>query len=179
MKKLIFIFILSLLFTNKSYANYQYKANYEFYYNGELVELNGNYYENYIPVYENANLYKLGNNTVMNSFRNIATAYETQNNQWLFANSIGTNEEQKIFNKEYSKVFTKNLVSMKGYAVYKNYVIIFAKQSHESKKFLFVLKKDDSNYKISTNFKILHPKIYNIIEQTYYGNGEFKIVKNK
>lgn len=161
-------------------AQYPYRSNYEFYYQGQVLELEGNYFGSEIPVIPYKDVYQLTNKNIVDAFRNIYTGYRNKNISWLKKHTKGSKLNNQLHTNKYLNMFKTNVYNLRGYAVYDKYAILFLIYKPTKEKFLFILEKDKyDDYNISTNFKQIHPVQYKIIDKAFKGQGEFKIVKEK
>tara|TARA_Y100001960_G_scaffold210105_1_gene219342 strand:+ start:3305 stop:3844 length:540 start_codon:yes stop_codon:yes gene_type:complete len=179
MKKLL-LTLLSLTLTVNAYAAYPNKTNFEFYYNGNLVETTGKFYITEIVIDHRKDTYQRNMKTPVDTFRNVFTALKLRDRKWLYRHTKGTETTIRKNTEEIFKTFEQGLFHMHGYAKYHNYTIVLLNQKDLKKKVIFPLEKDQyGNYFISANFKYLHPRQYEIMSKAYKGEGELKIVKNK
>lgn len=178
MKHLV-LCLLTTLITFNTYAQHQYKSDFEFHYKGTLVETKGNYFLAEALILPYNDLFQSNNRTILDSFRNSFTAYKQKNLRWLSLNTKGTNNNKKALTSKFLSIFKKDLYNMQGYAIFHKYAIILLEQRESKNKLIFVFEYDTKTqqYYISADFKQLYPIQFKAIEQAFKGNGEFKIIK--
>lgn len=169
------------LFCANANAQYPENTNFEFYYHGNLVETDGNFFSSALLILPRGNIYQTASVGVVNSFRNIFTAYENKNTNWLNKNIEGNaKQKQQNLKKFLDKFRQDELFYMRGYALFNNYAIVLLEHKIRNEKLIFVMKKTKNNgYVPSASFKHIFPRQYKIINQAFKGNGELKIVKLK
>ena len=181
MLKTITIIALSFLTIINAHAdifrvNKDYTFNFD--YKGETMQLKGYYFPKQVLLAPRKDLFQVSNESIVNSMRNIFTAYQQHNKQWIEQNSTG---HKRFLNQNYEyhkALFFKDLAHIKGYALYNSYVIVFLYKKESKQKMIFIMEKDkDNEYKIALDFKALHPKQFNIIEKAYQGYGVFAVNK--
>jgi len=178
-KQLIVITVL-LFSISSANAFSSNRTTYEFSYQNTNIELIGSYFGREVLIKLRKDMFQVSNESIVNTFRNVFTAYHNKKMNWLLDNSTGRPEYFKEHAKKYLNKYKNHLTHIVGYALYENYVILLLKQKEIGKKHIFVLEQEkDYTYKISLDFEKLHPIQYKAIEQAYMGNGSFKIFKKK
>ena len=176
------IFVILALFGSISSAN-AFSSNrtiYEFTYQNNNIELIGNYFGREVLIKLRKDMFQVSNESIVNTFRNIFTAYHERELDWLAENSAGDPKYFKEHTEKYLTQYKNHLTHMLGYALYEKYVILLLKQKEIGKKHIFVLVQDkDNKYKISLDFKKLHPVQYETIEQAFLRKGSFKVFRKK
>jgi hypothetical protein len=152
---------------------------YNLYYNGQSLTLQGYYFPKQVLLAPRKDLHQVSNKSIVNSMRNFFTAYQQHEKQWLKEHSTGPKKFFEQNYQYYTQLFFKDLAHIKGYAMYNNYIIIFLYKKETKQKMIFIIEKDQDEYKIALDFKALHPNQYKIIEESYKGYGDFIVNKGK
>lgn len=178
--KYLLLGFLTLICAN-AHASYAEDTNFEFYYHGNLVETDGNYFLEKVIILPRSDMFQTTTKGVVNNFRNIFTAYETKNTTWLNANLEGNKAQKKQHLKKFLKKFGQDeLFYMHGYALYNKYAIVLLEHKIKDEYLIFPIKKlPNGSYVPSAAFKHIFPTQYKIMSKAFKGKGEFKIEKIK
>ncbi|MCP4355050.1 MAG: hypothetical protein GY793_05345 [Proteobacteria bacterium] len=177
--KYLFI-IISIIFVLNANANSStLPAKFELSYNRSFLELEGDYFKNPVSIGPVDDLFQISNKSPVGAFRNIYSAYLLNDIEWLKNHYIGNVTELKSSVAQYRKITRKQRISLNGYAIFKNYAIMFLQTGKTDKKLIMILEQKDNEYRLCFNFNKRFTKTYTTIFKSYHNLGLFKVIKSK
>lgn len=153
-----------------------YPSNFEISYKDTFLELQGNYFGIPLTVMTDKNLYQLTKRKPIEFFRIAVTAYMLKDKSWLYENYTGSKKDLNKNIKKFSNILKKQSIYLHGFAIFKNYAILFIETKRSERKMLYVLENHKGEYRICLNFKNKYSKIYNAINKAYHKKGTFKVI---